>query len=64
MYCNKQTGFGIVGTQIIIVSKKEMILSCFCLFCFFELEQSRFREGNKYVLKFRRQGNHHSLHSH
>jgi len=26
MYCNKQTGFGIVGTQIIIVSKKETII--------------------------------------
>merc|ERR1719273_2067470 len=26
--------------------------NCFCLFCFFELEQSRFRVGKKHVLKF------------
>ena len=26
MYCNKQTGFSVEGTQIIILSKKEMII--------------------------------------
>jgi len=64
MYRNKQTGFGIVGTQIIIVSKKRnnyffsVLYNCrylvivFACFVFFELEQSRFRVGKKHVLKF------------